>query len=211
MIELGNMSGPSRIAEVHPVDRVDNRGHDAAVGVARHRAAHDYPGRVSAVGAKEFIMRFYPAAIALSLLAGVTASVGQALVAGGNDLLGKGDVPGATDAFEAALAIDPGSVPATVALGDAARKAGLQGKAIHYYRLALAREPDNLDAIAGEGGALAEKGALDKAKRNLSKLEGLCGRNCTETASLNAAILRGPAARVVSAESVKPEPKVESN
>ena len=168
-------------------------------------------------------MRYYPAAIALSLLVGVTASVGQAkggdpvdpralaLVAGGTDLLGKGDVPGATDAFEAALAIDPGFVPATVALGDAARKAGLQGKAIHYYRLALAREPDNLNAIAGEGGALAEKGALDKAKRNLTRLEGLCGRNCTETASLNAAIMRGPAARVVSADSVKPVPKVESN
>lgn len=168
-------------------------------------------------------MRYYPAALALSLLLGVTASVGvaktsdptdpraAALIANGQDLLGKGDVPGATDSFEAALAIDPGSVQALLALGEAARKAGLQGKAIHYYRLALARDPDNLDGIAGEGGALAEKGALEKARRNLARLEGLCGRNCSEVAALNAAIQRGPNPRVVSAESVKPTPKVESN
>ena len=85
-------------------------------------------------------MRYYPAAVALSLLVGVTASVGQAkggdpadprvsaLVAGGTDLLGKGDVANATDAFEAALAIDPGSVPAIIALGDAARKAGYRAR-----------------------------------------------------------------------------------
>ena len=211
MIDLGNMSAPSRIAEAQTVDRGDD--HEVASGRADTAAAR----------AKELMMRYYPAAIALSLLAGVTASVGhakgsdpvdpraQALIAGGEEMLGKGDVPGATDAFEAALAIDPGSVPTYLALGDAARKAGLQGKAIHYYRLALAREPDNLDGLAGEGGALAEKGALDKAKRNLARLEGLCGRNCTETSALDAAIQRGPSARVVSAESVKPEPKVESN
>lgn len=168
-------------------------------------------------------MRYYPAAIALSLLLGVTASVGvaknidaadpraEALVASGQDLLGKGDVPGATDAFEAALAVDPGSVKALLALGDASRKAGLQGKAIHYYRLALARDPDNLDGLAGEGGAMAEKGALDRARRNLTRLEGLCGRTCAEVAALNAAIQRGPNPRVVSADSVKPTPKVESN
>ena len=218
MIDPEDISGLKRIAEAVPVDRVEPRVHVSDLASARGSAT-----RPKAVAAKEFIMRYFPAAIALSLLVGVTASVGQAkggdpvdpralaLVAGGTDLLGKGDVPGATDAFEAALAIDPGFVPATVALGDAARKAGLQGKAIHYYRLALAREPDNLNAIAGEGGALAEKGALDKARRNLTRLEGLCGRNCTETASLNAAIMRGPAARVVSADSVKPVPKVESN
>ncbi|MFX6907607.1 hypothetical protein ABTH77_20355, partial [Acinetobacter baumannii] len=85
-----------------------------------------------------------PAALALSLLLGVTASVSvakssdttdpraEALIASGQDLLGKGDVPGATDQFEAALAVDPSSVPALLALGEAARKAGLQGKAIHY-------------------------------------------------------------------------------
>lgn len=168
-------------------------------------------------------MRYYPAALALSLLVGVTASAGgarevtpvdpraEALIATGQGELAKGNVDAATDAFEAALAVDPGAVPAYLALGEAARKAGMQGKAIHYFRLALARDPDNLEAIAGEGGAMAEKGALDKAKRNLARLEGLCGRNCSEAGQLAGAIAHGPMPRVVSAESVKPAPQVESN
>ena len=127
MIETGNMSASSRISEASPVDRADDRDHVGSFGAAPGGAA-----RPVAIGVKEFIMRYYPAAIALSLLVAVSGSSGQAkgsepvdprvsaLVSGGQDLLGKGDVPGATDAFEAALAIDPGSVPAIVALADAA-------------------------------------------------------------------------------------------
>jgi tetratricopeptide (TPR) repeat protein len=172
---------------------------------------------------REFVMRFYPAALALSLLVGVSASVGQAksgealdpraqmLLASGRDALTHGDAAGATDAFEAALALDPGAVQTLLALGDAARHGGMQGKAIHFYRLALAREPDNLGALAGEGGAMAEKGALEKARRNLARLEGLCGRSCAEASALSGAIARGALPRVVSAEAIKPEPKVSSN
>ena len=171
----------------------------------------------------ELLMRYMPLAMALSVLVLVTGSAGTAgvsiptdprarsLVEAGRSLLVQGDVTGATDSFEAALAIDPGNPDTYLALGDAARAAGMQGKAIHYYRDALERDPNNLAALAGEGGAMAEKGALDKAKGNLARLEGLCGRTCPEAQSLASVIAKGPVARVVSADAVKPEPEVEAN
>ncbi len=168
-------------------------------------------------------MRYMPAALALSLLAAVTGSASSArvgdvtdprarsLIDVGRGLLARGDIDAATDSFEAALAVDPGNPNTYLALGDAARGAGLQGKAIHYYREALVRDPNNLAALSGEGGAMAEKGALDKAKGNLTRLEGLCGRTCPETEQLAGVIAKGPIAKVVSADAVKPQPEVESN
>ncbi|WP_292936355.1 MULTISPECIES: tetratricopeptide repeat protein [unclassified Novosphingobium] len=167
-------------------------------------------------------MRYAPVAVALSLVVAMTGSMGSAkgtvenpraatLVKDGRASLAKGDVGAATDNFEAALAIDPGSAAPLIGLAEAARRDGLQGKAIRYYRQALDRDPNNVVAISGEGGAMVEKGALEKARRNLTRLEGLCGKGCTETADLAAAIARGPAPRVVSAEAVKPDPKIETN
>lgn len=168
-------------------------------------------------------MRYYPAALALSLAAVISASVGhgaapesdyaaaRALMAEGRAALDQGNANQATDAFEAALAVDPSYVAAYLALGDAARVEGLQGKAIHYYRKALERDPDNLMALSGEGGAMVEKGAVEKARRNLAKLEGLCGKGCTETQSLAMKIASGPTPRVLSAEAVTSEPTVTAN
>src|SRR5690606_28250655 len=113
---------------------------------------------------KEFVMRLTPAALALSLLAAVTASVSYggerqvdpraaSLLAEGRGALAGGEVQAAIDSFEAALAIDPGHTAIYLDLAEAARREGLQGKAIHYYREALEREPDNLAAISGEGEA----------------------------------------------------------
>ena len=84
----------------------------------------------------------------------------------------------------------------------------MQGKAIGYYRVALAREPDNLAAISGEGAALAEKGAIEKARKNLARLESLCGDGCFETKQLASAIARGPKQRVLTAEAVMPDAQV---
>ena len=168
-------------------------------------------------------MRYAPFALALSLVVGVTGSMGvaknpvssdprvEALLKDGRAALAKGDVAAATDSFEAALAIDPASNATLLALADAARRDRLQGKAIHYYREVLSREPNNVVAISGEGGAMVEKGALEKARRNLTRLEGLCGKTCAETAELSAAIARGPAPKVVSAQAVMPTENVETN
>lgn len=166
---------------------------------------------------REFLMRFAPAGIALSLVFGLTASASWSsepqvldpragtLVAEGRTALGTGDVEGAVDAFEAALAIQPGSTAITLELAEATRRQGLQGKALHYYREALERDPRNVAAISGEGAALLEKGAVEKAKRNLARIESLCGATCPEAQSLAALIARGPE-RVASAEAAKPAP-----
>jgi len=167
-------------------------------------------------------MRYTPAALALSLVAAVTASVGfgadrqpdprsAALVAEGRSELASGQVQAAIDSFEAALAIDPAHTAIYLELAEAARAQGLQGKAIHYYREALERDPNNFAAISGEGEALLEKGAVDKARRNLAQLESMCGDQCTETRELAAAIERRPNAAVLTAEAVTPSTVVTQN
>ena len=70
---------------------------------------------------------------------------------------------------------------------------------------ALTRDPRNLAAIAGEGEALMEKVAVEKARENLAKLESLCGESCMETRALSVRIAEGPPVRVKTAEAVLPE------
>ncbi len=167
-------------------------------------------------------MRYYPAALALSLFVAVTASSGfgatgepdpraARLIEEGRAALDTGDTQAAVDAFEAALAVDPGYTPTYLELARAARKEGLQGKAIHYYREALKQDPANFSALSGEGAALVEKGAIEKARRNLTKLQSLCGENCSETRTLATSIETGPAQAVVTAEAVKPEVVITQN
>jgi tetratricopeptide (TPR) repeat protein len=150
----------------------------------------------------DLIMRFGPTAAALSLVFAVNASVIQAedhkpapravaLIAEGRAALASGDAQAAIDAFEAALAVDPAHTAIFIELAAAARKDGLQGKAIRFYREALERDPGNFAAISGEGEALVEKGALEKAKANLAVLRGKCGSECPETLALQSRIAEG--------------------
>lgn len=180
----------------------------------------DAPGMSERMSLGEFVMRYWPQALALSLLAAVTASASwsapveqlspraAALLGEGRSQLAAGNVGAATEAFESALAVQPGSPTVLLALGETARRDGLQGKALHYYRRALEIDPANLLAISGEGAAFVEKGAVERARRNLSRLQGLCGDNCEATRQLSAAIAKGPSPRVVTAEAVVPEPTV---
>jgi len=175
------------------------------------------------LSAKELLMRYTSIAVALSLLAAVTSSVSysapsdqldpraEMLVTKGKTELAAGRTDAAIDAFEAALVVQPGSVSVLLNLADATRRQGMQGKALHYYRDALQTDPKNLLAISGEGAALVEKGAIDKARRNLVRLKGMCGDDCDATRQLTAAIAKGPAPRVLTAEAAKPEPVVSEN
>lgn len=167
-------------------------------------------------------MRYTPVALALALAVAVTSSVGYgaereadpraaALIAEGQSELASGQVQAAIDSFEAALAVDPAYTPIYLDLAEAARRSGLQGKAIHYYREAIKRDPSNLAAISGEGEALLEKGAIEKARRNLAQLESMCGGECEETRQLAAALQRGPQATVLTAEAVTPDTVVTQN
>jgi tetratricopeptide (TPR) repeat protein len=173
------------------------------------------PSTIRLAEIKELFMRFAPAAAALSLAFAITASVGsakigepdpraQALVVQGQAALNAGDTQGAIDYFEAALTVDPGYTPIFIHLAEAARQEGLQGKAIRYYREALDRDPGNFAAIAGEGEALVEKGALEKAKRNLAQLESLCGASCPETLALQTRITKGPPPKLAADTPEKP-------
>ena len=173
---------------------------------------------------KEQIMRYTPAALALALAALLTASTGYgappvpldpraaALVQQGRTAMSAGSMEDAVAAFEAALAIQPGHVAIYLNLAEAARKEGMQGKALRYYRVAMKLDPTNQYAIAGEGEALVEKGAVEKAKLNLARLEQLCGsKSCAPAQTLSAAIARGPAPPVVTAAQIEVKPEVTSN
>ena len=166
-------------------------------------------------------MRFGPVAAALSLVFAVSASVGQAdshkaspravaLVAEGRAALAAGDAQAAIDAFEAALVVDPAYTAIFIELAEAARADGLQGKAIRYYREALEREPGNFAAISGEGEALVEKGAVEKAKRNLAVLRSKCGSECPETLALQTRIANG-APPLMAAETVSQDGETAQN
>ncbi len=149
---------------------------------------------------KELFMRFAPVSLVLSTLVALTASAGQsaapevvdpramALEAQGQAAMAMGDFDRATDGFEAALAVSPGSARLVMDLAEVARRQTMPGKALHYYRAVLERDPANLEALAGEGQALADKGALDKAKRNLARLESICGDACPPTRHLASVI-----------------------
>ena len=58
-------------------------------------------------------------------------------------------------------------------------------------------------AIAVQGEAMVELGALPRAKENLAKLQKLCVSGCPQVATLNAAIARGPAIAEAKAPAVK--------
>jgi Tfp pilus assembly protein PilF len=96
----------------------------------------------------------------------------------------------ATDLLESALAADPRSRTAYLALADVARKQGLPGKSIRLYRQALALDPNDRVALAGQGEALIDKGAVAKAQENLAKLAKLCRGNCPEQIALAGAVTR---------------------
>ncbi|HKX21664.1 MAG TPA: hypothetical protein VJM81_00165 [Rhizorhapis sp.] len=165
----------------------------------------------------EKIMRFTPASIALALaLATVSsAGIGQkpdaqidpmsvAWLEKGEVSQKAGDLQGANDAYETSLAIDPRNRKAFSALGEVARLQGLTGKSIRFYREALLLDPTDLDALAGQGEAMVDKGAIAKAKENLAKMKNICRTNCREIAMLSAAIEKGGAAPQLTSKDVAP-------
>lgn len=111
-----------------------------------------------------------------------------------------GNLEQANDLLESALAVDPKNRTAFMALAEVARMQGLPGKAIRFYREALELEPNDVAALAGQGDALVQKGAVVKARENLAKLKRVCSDNCPEEARLAAVIDKGPPPAVLSAQ-----------
>jgi tetratricopeptide (TPR) repeat protein len=115
----------------------------------------------------------------------------------GESLLSTGKLDQAEDAFESALAVDPRNRWAFVDLARVAEKQHLFGKAVRMSNKALLLEPNDPDAIAVQGEAMVELGALARAQANLQKLQTICTKGCPQLAQLSAAITRGPTVAAV--------------
>lgn len=158
-------------------------------------------------------MRFSPIAAALALaLATVSSAVqGQkpddqisprslALLEQGEAARKAGNLVAANDALESALAVDPRNRAAFVTLGKVALAQALPGKAIRMYREALALEPNDVAALGGQGEAMVQKGAVERAKVNLARIRTLCKTDCAPATQLAAVIAKGPPPAVVTAQ-----------
>ncbi len=108
------------------------------------------------------------------------------------ELVGVGKFEQAEDLLETALAIDPRNRGAFIDIARVAEKQHLYGKAIRMTNRALLLEPNDPDAIAVQGDAMVEMGAIARAQANLQKLQTICRTGCPQIALLSAAISRGP-------------------
>ena len=127
----------------------------------------------------------------------------------GEALLASGQLPAAVDALETALAVDPGNRGAVRSLARAAAAQKLYGKAIRLYGEVLELDPDDVSALAGQGEAMVQRGAVARAQVNLDRIRTLCGtRACPQATTLAASIAKGPPATAVAATVPAPAPAV---
>ena len=169
-------------------------------------------------------MRLTPITLAVAFALATMASAGHgqrpddqidarstALLQQGQALTSAGKLNEATDALETALAVDPRNRAAYVALARVAQGQKLPGKAIRLYAEALKLEPNDVNALAGQGEALVERGAVERAKRNLEKLKTACKGACPQATTLAAVIAKGPPPEVRSAHAATTAPAAEKN
>ena len=159
-------------------------------------------------------MRLTPIVLTLAIAAATMASAGQgqrpddqidprstALVQQAQAQSAAGHYSEAIDLLETSLALDPRNRAAYIALGHVARAQRLPGKAVRYYADALRIEPNDVNALAAQGEAYVQRGAVERARRNLERVQTLCGRNpCPQAQQLSAVIQRGPPADVLAAQ-----------
>src|SRR4029453_12341579 len=159
----------------------------------------------------EILMRLMPIALSIAIGLATIASAGHGqrpddqidsrsmtLTQEGAALTAAGKYSEAEDALETALAVDPRNRAAYIGLAKVAQGQKLPGKAIKLYGEALALEPNDLGALEGQGEALVQRGAVERAKQNLEKIKGLCKSPCPQATQLAAVIAKGPP--VVTAE-----------
>ncbi len=146
------------------------------------------------------IMRFSPAAIALSLTLAMISSAGigsradddidaqsLALLESGNAAMQAGKVEDAIGWYETALAVDPRNRAAYIAMAGAVKSQGLNGKAIRFYKEALELEPNDQVALSGQADAMIAKGAIEQARKNIARLKMLCRSDCSSVDRLTLA------------------------
>jgi Tfp pilus assembly protein PilF len=161
----------------------------------------------------EYLMRLTPIVLTLAIAAATMASAGQsqrpddqidprstALLQQAEAQSAAGRLEEANDLLETALAVDPRNRAAYIALGHVAQAQRLPGKAVRYYADALRMEPNDVNALAGQGEAYVQRGAVERARRNLERVQSLCRQPCPQAQQLSAVIQRGPPADVLAAE-----------
>ena len=112
----------------------------------------------------------------------------------------------AIDLLESALAVDPRNRQAYVGLARVAQSQKLPGKAIRFYSEALKLEPNDVNALTGQGEAYVQRGAVDRARQNLARVRTLCGSSCAQADTLAASIQRGPPADLAAQRAPVPAP-----
>lgn len=139
----------------------------------------------------EKIMRFSPAAIALSACLAVMSSAALtklpdheidpkslALLAKGDDAARAEKSAEAYDWYETALAVDPRNRAAYIALARLITAQGLKGKAIRYYNEALELDPNDVSVLSEQTEVMISKGSLEAAKKNVARLRIICRKDC---------------------------------
>jgi tetratricopeptide (TPR) repeat protein len=165
----------------------------------------------------EILMRLTPIAVSVAILAATMASSGQgqkpddqidarsvALTQQGDALNAAARYDDATNLYETALAVDPRNRQAYIGLAKAAQGQKLPGKAIKFYFEALKLEPNDVVALAGQGEALVQRGAVERARKNLDRIRTLCSNRCPQVATLTAAIAKGPPPEALTARTPTP-------
>jgi tetratricopeptide (TPR) repeat protein len=133
------------------------------------------------------------ALLATPLLAkpAATISPSQALAARAQGALAQNKTADALDLYEAAVAANPKNTNAYVGLGRAYEAAGMQGKALRYYRLALDINPNDVSALEAQVAGMMAKGAPSKAQVPLDRLRKLCPKGCASLTRADAAFAKG--------------------
>jgi Tfp pilus assembly protein PilF len=165
----------------------------------------------------EMLMRLTPIALSAAIMLATVASAGfsqkpddqidprsVALTQQAQTLTAQGRYVEATDLLESALAVDPRNRAAYIGLARAAEGQKLPGKAIKFYFEALKLEPNDVAALAGQGEALVQRGAVERAKQNLERIKTLCTTPCPQATQLAAIIARGPPTEVLTAQRPAP-------
>ena len=169
-------------------------------------------------------MRLTPIALSVAIALATMASAGHgqkpddqvdarsvALAQEAQGLSSAAKYQEATDLLETALAVDPRNRAAYVALARVAQGQKLPGKAIRLYAEALKLEPNDVNALAGQGEALVQRGAVERAKRNLEKLKTACKGSCPQATTLASVIAKGPPPEVKTAQAPAAVPAAEKN
>ena len=158
-------------------------------------------------------MRLTPIALTVAIALATVASAGHgqkpddqidprslAITEQAQALNGQGRYQDATDLFETALVVDPRNRQAYIGLARAAQGEKLPGKAIKFYAEALKLEPNDVAALAGQGEAYVQRGAVERARRNLERVKTLCKGPCPQATTLAAVIAKGPPPEVLTAQ-----------